>query len=248
MKTRNTFFKFLYAAIFTGAVFSCTKEVDKTSNCRIVSMTSVNSTGTTIYTLTYNNDGKISTLSTSGSLVLSKIFTYIGNTVIANSTTGSGSSASTTRDSITVDGRGRPLNIRRYYNQSRTSWTNSSLEYSGDDLLRIVNTFDNSSAPSISTCTSSNSNLLSILDPSGATTTFEYYTDEEIQPGDFLEILGLTEYGVSIYPHKNLTKTFAIGTSIINFNYEKNSDGMITVGNATGGSGVSRITYQYECD
>src|SRR5688572_1526628 len=82
---------------------SCLKENDKKADCRIATITVTQTTGGTasiVHNIAYNNDGKISTIVSTGSLTLNKVFIYTGNTIMVNTTDGSGSFSS--RDSITI--------------------------------------------------------------------------------------------------------------------------------------------------
>jgi hypothetical protein len=246
MKTQKTLIVLLFTIVFAVAISSCKKNNDKQATCRIVTVTESSSSGNTIRNITYNNDGKISTLNASGSNPTNKVFNYNGNTVIVNTTTGSGTFSS--RDSITLDNRGRPLNLRQYYNVAGTNFSNYKFEYSGDDLLKLQQTDETGGVPETTTTTYVNGNMVSLHSPSG-TTTLEYFTDKKVQPGDYLELAALIQYGMSVYPHKNLLKTIASGaSSITNFNYEMNPDGTISKVTATSGSSVSTLTYQYQCN
>lgn len=246
MKTKKTGAGFfLIATISSVFIISCKKDSDTKPTCRIITMTETTSSGSTIYNITYNNDGKISTLNRSGSSVTNKVFNYSGNTIIITSTDGSGTFSG--RDSITIDGRGKPLNIRQFSDQAGTSWSNFSFEYNGDDLLKFHQTSNSSSTPITNVATYSNGNMTS-LQSTSSVATLEYFTDKNVQPGDYLEISSLVQYGVTIYPHKKLLKTISSGSSITNFNYEMNPDGMISKVTATSASSVSTLTYQYQCN
>jgi hypothetical protein len=79
--------------------------------------------------------------------------------------------------------------------------------------------------------------------------TFEYYKDQKVQPGDYLQASSLLAYGISIYPQKNLVKGSSDGQgNISNFTYEFNDDGLITKVIATNGASTFTLTYRYECD
>jgi hypothetical protein len=240
MKTKMT-----VAIILSIAILSCKKEGDKKATCRIVTITTSESGGNSIFNVTYNNEGRISTLSSSGSNFSNKVFTYNGNTVIANASNDDGSFGS--RDSITLDAKRKPLNIRKYFDEDLSNFANFSFEYNGDDLLKVNQTSETGGVPETSVATYVNGNMVSLQSPSGIS-TLEYFTDKKVQPGDYLELSSFIEYGVSVYPHKNLVKTIANGSSILNFNYEFNADGTISKVTATSGTTVSTVTYQYQCN
>lgn len=242
MKTQGTIV-ICCAAIML--ISSCKKNSDKKATCRIVTVTQSSSGSTSTINITYNNDGKISTLGTSsGSSSTNKVFTYSGNTIIINSTSGSIS----TRDSVTVDAQGKALNIRQFSDLTGSNWTNYRFEYNGSDLLKFHETSDGDATEETSVATYSNGNMVGLQNAS-SNTTLEYFTDKKVQPGDYLELVSLIQYGVSVYPHKNLVKALDSGSgSITNFNYEFNADGNITKVTATGGSSSTTLTYQYQCN
>lgn len=245
MKTQKGITLLFGLAVISGLFFSCEKEGDKNTGCLIITVSSITPSGNSLYSITYDNEGKISTLNSTGFFELSKVFTYSGNTILISTTQGSGTSASTSLDSITIDGQGRPLNIRRY-GETRTSWVNIVLEYNGENLSRMLQTTHSSSTPVIQQASSTDGNLMSLSGPAGAE-TFEYY-DDEIQQGDYLQLSMILFYGVNIFPHKNLVKTYTNAGGITNFIYEKNAEGLITGITATSGSTVSEVTYVYKCD
>lgn len=238
MNTRRCF---AFFAII--AVCSCKKSTDKNASCRIVTATEVNGSNGSVYNITYNNDGKISTLTSSGTSTINKVFTYSGNTMIIN-VTNAGSFYS--RDSVTLDAKGRPTNIRQYWDVANTDFTNYAFEYNGDQLLKYIETTEMPGTKT-TTITTTNGNVTKV-DAGGTVITLEYFTDKGVQKGDYLELSGLVQYGVNVYPHKNLIKSINYGSSIGNFNYEMNDDGLIGKVNLTSGSSSGSITYQYQCN
>ncbi|HLG40932.1 MAG TPA: hypothetical protein VI461_14730, partial [Chitinophagaceae bacterium] len=137
---------------------------------------------------------------------------------------------------------------RQYYNLAGTNFNNYIFEYNGDDLSKLHQTDETGGATETSTATYLNGSMVSLQSPSG-TATLEYFTDKKVQPGDYLELAAMIQYGMSVYPHKNLVKTIANGaSSITNFNYDMNPDGTISKVTATSGSSVSTLTYQYQCN
>jgi hypothetical protein len=243
MNTRR-FIAFFAMAVIYLTLNSCKKSVDKNASCRIVTAVQVLGSNTYTFNITYNNEGKISTLEASGALTMSKVFTYSGNTIMINSTQ---SGSFHRRDSITLNAKGKPLNIRQYSNAAGTVWLNYAMEYNGDILLKYIETSSSNPSKTI-TITTTNGNATTVQLP-GATFTLEYHTDKNVQRGDWLEFASLTEYGVNIYPHKNLVKTIDQGTgTITNYNYEFNSDGLISKVIGTSGASTTTVTYQYACN
>jgi hypothetical protein len=245
MKTQGTIAVFCALLILCSTFSSCKKDNDKKAACKIVTVTQTSSGSTGIINITYNNDGKISTVNTSSSSgTSSKVFTYSGNTINIVSTNG----PSTSRDSVTLNANGRASNIRSFNDMTGTTWSNQSFEYNGNELLKVHQTDNTSSTPETTVATYTNGNLVTLTSPS-STTTIEYFTDKNTQPGDYLELAYLINYGVGLFPHKNLLKTIdGGGGSVTNFNYEFDADGKITKVTATGGGSITTLTYQYTCN
>jgi hypothetical protein len=227
------------------AFISCKKNNDKKASCRIVTISQTSPNVNSIYNITYNNDGRISTSNESGNGGANKVFTYNGNTVIAIATRPDGSFS--VRDSMTLDAKRRPLNIRTFSNEAGTNWTNSRFEYNGSDLQKIITTEESNNPAETSVATYADGNMVSLATNS-STTTLEYFTDKKVQQGDYLEVASFIQYGVSVYPHKNLVKTIASAGTILNFNYEFNPDGTISRVTATTGGTVATLSYQYQCN
>lgn len=246
MKTRRLV-SFFAAIAMCITVISCKKDGgDKNASCRIVTVTQVLGGSTYLYNLTYNNDGKVSTLTGSGATNVNKVYTYAGNNIIINATLGG---TFYSRDSITLNANGTPANIRQFSNPAGTAWINHSLEYNGNDLLKQHMTTNLSAVPITSIVTMSNGNVINLKQVGSTEYNMEYFTDKGVQRGDFLEIVGLLNYGINIYPHKNLVKALAlVGGAVTNYNYEFNADGLISVVTATSGTSVSTISYQYACN
>jgi hypothetical protein len=245
MKTKIILF--ISVCIISSLFLSCEKEGDKIANCKISSITETFGSTVRTYTLTYNNDGRLSTLNTGGSNPTSKVLIYSGNTLLITTTVVTGSGTSTNRDSVTFDDRRRPVHIRQYFNDGAL-WFNMIYEYNGENLARVHRTTNTSAVPETTILTyDSDGNAVRFESPSGIE-TMEYYTQEKVQPGDWLEVLSFITYGISVFPHNNLVKSYNNGTAIGNFSYEKNDDGLITKCTTTGGPAVSTMTYTYECD
>jgi hypothetical protein len=233
MKTQKLFIVCLLAV-----GMGCKKESDKTSDCKITYVAT--SAGST-FTLTYNDEGKIATIHSSDS---HKDFTYIDNTVYIVTLDKDGNFYQ--KDSITIDTKGRPLNIRSFSTAVGSTWNNDSFEYNGDDLKSFTRTTSSGATPTITTTTYSNGNPL-VLKTGASNIILDYYTDKKLQKGDYLEMATLVQYGISLYPHKNLLKMIASGSEVTNLTYEFNSDGLISKLTATSPTQANVLLYTYEC-
>ena len=244
MKPQKLLTYCLIFASFVSLIISCKKNDvnQKKPACKIITINENSGSSSSVYKITYNNDGKISTLNEGTS---TSVFTYSGSTIIKN---GTNNGSFSERDSITVDNNGRPLNVRQYYDQAGTTWYNNSFEYNGNgELLKSYQTSNASSIPETTLYTITGGNLVGIQ-TSSDNLTLEYFSDKPSQPGDYLEVISLISYGVSLYPHKNLLKSVNSGGSITNFNYETNADGLVTKFTATSGSSIETLAYQYQCN
>lgn len=239
MKTQKLIFVCLL--IF---VLACKKERDNTSRCNIATMTQAGPGGNAVYTFTYNDEGKLATMDVGGTGASHKDFAYSSNTVFIVTLDPDGKFKR--KDSIAIDSKGRPLNIRSFTSADGSTWENTSFEYNGDDLKNSALTYNYNSTPMTTTFTYSNGNPV-IMATGGSSTILEYFTDKKVQKGDYLEMASLVQNGVNIYPHKNMVKLVASGGSIVNFAYEYNSDGLVSKVTITSGTDIALLTYTYEC-
>ncbi|MEO7046935.1 MAG: hypothetical protein ABI091_16655 [Ferruginibacter sp.] len=235
MKKVSVAFSSLVALILLGS--SCSKKNDSKPVCKIVTITDVSPSSTTTYNLSYNNDGKLSTLqSTSGSTTTSKVFTYNNDVILITTTSGS----DTQTDSVVVNGDGL---IQSNLHRDGSNKTVTTYTYSGTQLQKYVSQY-NDEAPTTTTTTFANGDLTAISDGE----TFSYNTDKAASVGDYLSLAQLIQYGATFIKTTHQIKSFAFGSSIENFNYTYDSHGNISGITATGGSDIETITYQYNCN
>lgn len=224
---------------------SCKKSTGKNGGCRIVTATEEVAGTTYIYNVSYNNEGKIAAMVTSGGSTLTRVFTYKGNTIIVDATF---SGTFFYRDSITLNDRGKMINERRFYNTAGTNWTNLAMEYNGDVLLKYNKNTSSSLPIETTLITVTDGNTTKVQGPS-STINYEYWTDKNIQQGEYLEFFAVLELGVNLYPHKNLLKTIDFGGgNTHNFTYEFNPDGQISTVTNINGTFTNVVTYQYQCN
>jgi hypothetical protein len=221
---------------------SCSKKNAAAPACQLITISDVNGSTTTTYNITYNNEGKISTLqSISGSTTTSKVFTYSGN-VIFVTTTYSGSVIQTT-DSIVVNSAGLITSdqTRSGTNQSLTTYT-----YSGNQLLKSI--LQNNSNPAVTTTyTFTNGDLTGSTD--GTTnTTYSYNTSKASAPGDYFQLVQLIQYGASFVINSHQIIGYQIGSTIENITYTYDNTGKVTGLIGTTGGNIETITLQYNCN
>jgi hypothetical protein len=222
-------------------LIGCKKDKDEARkpDCRIITATPTPTSSGDPFNISYNSEGKISTLSQDMDVTT---FAYSGNTVIATTNT-SGTFAR--KNIITLNADGLATNVRTETNTSGTDWTNQAFEYSGTEIIKATTTSSGGGTPSVSIVTWSNGNLVSITSGS-STTTLDYYTDKPAQTGDYLSLAQLVA-GYQIYRTKNAIKSILSGSSINNFDYSFDGDGKITSLIATGASNTT-YSYQHQCN
>jgi YD repeat-containing protein len=204
--------------------FGCKKDnKGKKPDCRLKIFTETRSGNTATWVLNYNTEGKISSINlTNAGSVTTTEFTYMGNTILSITMSGA---TIYNRDSTTLDSGGRLLNTRRYFNTAGITWENTAYEYNGDELSKLYITYS-AFAPQTKIATYSNGNLITLQSSVGSANTYDYLP-EATQVGDYLNLRGFLDYGLIVYPHKNLMKSITNSGSTTTVTYEKNSDGLI---------------------
>lgn len=226
----------LFSIITLGA---CKKDKDeaKKPDCRIITITP--SPSGTSFNITYNSEGKVSTVSSGNDVTT---FAYSGNTIIGTTNT---SGTFSSKKIITLGSNGLATNVKTEYNTSGTNWSNDLYEYSGTELIKATSTSSGGGTPSVSTLTWSNGNIVSVTSGSSVS-TLDYFTDKPAQEGDYLYIAQLIG-GFQIYKTKNAIKSLLSGSSITSFDYNFDSEGKIISLTASGSSNVT-YSYQHQCN
>jgi hypothetical protein len=215
---------------------SCSKKNDSKPACKIVTITDAGSSSTT-FNISYNNDGKISTLqSTSGSTTTNKVFTYVNNVILISTTSGS----DVATDSVVLNSDGLMTSV---LHRDGSEVETINYTYSGTQLLKIVTQY-NDDAPTTTTATFSNGDLTATSDGEN----FTYNTDKSSATGDYLSLIQLIQYGATFIKTSHQISGFHAGSTVENFNYTYDSNGNISGVTATNGSTVETITYQYNCN
>jgi len=235
---------FFSASLVLFLIFeqSCSKKNAAAPACQLITISDVNGSTTTTYNLTYNNEGKISTLqSISGSTTTSKVFTYSGN-VIFVTTTYSGSANQTT-DSIVVNSAGL---ITSDQNRSGTNQSLTTYTYSGNQLLKSI-LQNNSNPPVTTTYTFTNGDLTGSTDGT-TTSTYSYNTSKTSVQGDYFQLVQLIQYGASFVINSHQIIGYQVGSTIENITYTYDNTGKITGLIGTTGGNIETITLQYNCN
>lgn len=243
---------FLFSALVALAAGSqsCKKDKKKSdpdAKCRLTAFTDVTPGGGSSSTtsFSYNNDNKVSQITTSGTTIETKTFTYSGNTI--NIITKYGTTISS-KEILTTNSAGNLIRSERrdVNNDTITGYTNYEYTSNGN-LLKATDQYG-SSTPTISNCVFTNGNLTSI-GSSGSSTNLDYFSEQNFKIGDYLYLIQFIQYGRAFYiVNKNLVKSFESGGSIQNFDYTFDANNRITRLTLTQGASVSVIDIQQVCD
>lgn len=234
----------LSAAMLTTAV-SCKKK-DDSPTCRMTTATSVSGTDSYVYSLTYNNDGKISTITTvGGGTTTSKVFTYAGNTI--NIAEKNNSGTVTYNYVVTLNSAGNISSIVQTAPGSSNTYTLTAA-YDGNGNLTSITSQSSGSSAYVTNTTYSGGDLVSYSAGGSNSGTLEYYSDKDFQDGDYFKTQQMLQYGALYIVNKHLVKAQTSGSNITNYSYEF-TDGRVSklTSSASGGS-VSTVTYQYTCN
>lgn len=219
---------------------SC-KKSSSTPSCKLITVVDQYNSSTATINISYNNDGKISTIQRTGSSPSTQVFNYNGNLLMI-STSSSGSVTST--DSVVFNSDGLIS-----YSMEKDASNNKTVNiytYSGTQLLKSTSQY-NGGAIQTTTYTYTNGDLTGSSDGTN-TGVYSYYTDKTFADGDYLKLVQLINYGAFFVKNAHLIKGFQEGSTVENFNYTFDNTGKITGLTATTGSSIETVTYQYSCN
>ena len=244
MKSLTSFHVFLTAIICLAIACNKDKSNKRQVDCRLKSFSESRTGGTTTWDFTYNNEGRIASITTSSSGgVIVKDLTYTGNTIIGIAKAGG---AFQIKDSVTLDTRGRILNMKRFYDLAGTVWENIGLEFNGDVLSKVHKSNSAAPTPVTRNATYANGNLVSLVN-AASTTTYDYFPENTLV-GDFMNLVpGMADWGIGLYPHQSLFKSSSSGASTTTATYEKNADGLIVKSTVMTGGNELKYSFQYDC-
>ncbi|GAA0564804.1 hypothetical protein [Chitinophaga japonensis] len=257
-------------ALFPG----CSEDNDTpqppASDCRIITMVQDRGGDATTYDISYNSEGKISSIQLDDNNKSLYTLNYTGNTFIHELHY---SSRRFSHTLVELNDQGLPLKItEELYNDilqpnKITNRNYTTYEYnSRGELLKYKAWYDNLSNPdagieitTLVTWSGGNAVKAAVSDGS-EWLELEYYTDRPWQPGDEINRLFLIQQGICPYKNKNLVKAQKYvkknndGTTsviqITNINYEFDGEGKITSATSTTSTIPGKIVtqYQYACN
>ena len=238
--------KFITTSLVIATAFvllispSC-KKSSSSPSCKLITVVDQYGSTTNTINISYNNDGKISTIQESGSSPFTKVFTYSGNLLMI---TTSNASSVTATDSVVFNSDGLIS-----YSMNKDASKNKTVNiftYSGTQLLKSTSQY-NAGAITTTTYTFTNGDLTGSSDGSN-TATYSYYTDKNFADGDYFKLVQLINYGGLYVKNAHLIKGFQQGATVEKFNYTFDNTGKITGVTATNGSNIDNVTFQYSCN
>jgi len=207
------------------------------NSCKLTGINGVSANGLETYSITYNSDGKVSTIvqSSSGS-TLKMTYTYSGNVILMISSGYTNGDVVT--DSVVVNSDGLMLSDleRNIFGTSLTTYTYTGTEVASSIFQEAGQT------PSATTFTFTNGDL------TGAAPTNIYtYSDKPSAPGDYIQILQLIVYAAPYIKTAHQCTSYTSNGETSNFTYAYDSTGKITQMVVTGSSDFT-FNYSYDCN
>ena len=226
-------------------LFSCSKKestappIMPKTDCRISSAHYFNGTLDFRYTLSYNDEGKISKLVYDGPSAYVKTFTYTGNMIYINiSAQGSGAT-----DTISLNGSGL---IATHKERTAQSVYNTSFSYDAGGQIISSTTQQDDSLPVTTYYTFTNGDLTNTSSSLIKDTTV-YDLSKPAVIGNLDDFNQLIYYGSSYYSNKHLKQSFFSWPYHYQFTYTYDDDGKITSVVAVNGTVPETFEFTYDC-
>jgi hypothetical protein len=207
------------------------------NSCKLTGINVVGGNALETCSITYNSDGKVSTVvqSSSGS-TLTATYTYSGNIIMM--TTSGYTNGDVVTDSVIVNSDGLMLSdvTRNMFDTSLTTYTYSGIEVASSIFEEAGQT------PSATTYTFTNGDLTG----TGPDETITY-NDKPSAPGDYIQLIQLLSYAAPYIKtaHQCISSTANGVTS--NYNYTYDSTDKITQLVMTGSENAT-VNYSYDCN
>ncbi|WP_142687972.1 hypothetical protein [Chitinophaga polysaccharea] len=233
-------------------------------NCRIAVATSKTGATTITYTLSYDNDGRISKISMDDFYKTHYQFNYVQGQFTRDGYSDHWNGQLTSQLRAELNSMGLPTSIveKRYdYTPSGQppklmSTATTTYEYNSKGELQLSTLKEEyiarpaNNTTSTTTYTWANGNVVKQEIAGGSAATFEYYMDKPAQKGGAVSFDNLMNYGVNPINNKNLIKALTDGATIINVNYNYDETGKIKTTTLSGSTAAAsqEVRYQYSCN
>jgi hypothetical protein len=222
-------------------VFACKKSSPSRStasnSCKLTGINEVGGTNLETVSITYNSDGKISTIvQSSPASTLTMTYTYSGNVIMMTSSGYTNGDVVT--DSVVVNSDGLMVSDleRNIFDTSLTTYT-----YSGTEVASSIYQ-EAGQAPTATTYTFANGDLTE----SGPTDTITY-NDKPSAAGDYIQVEQLLVYAAPFIKTAHQCTSYTSNGVTSNFTYTYDSTGKITQLVLAGASNFT-LNYSYDCN
>jgi hypothetical protein len=217
----------------------CKKDTDKKESCRITRLTR---NGTVVYEIKYGDNGKISSLEPIPGKE-KHTYAYEGNKVIITATYNGNFDY---RYVITTNKNGFATNVRMEFNEAGSIWNNKAITYEGTRVVSELETESGSDNSATNNYTWEGGNPAVFMIDNNVF-NYEYYTDKNYQPGDWLYIQQLL-WGYKKFEYKNLVKSTTGNSNTTFYTYNFDDAGRITEAKSTSPNATTIFKIEYACD
>ena len=230
-------FSVLSITIICCAIYSCKKDSEKKSYCRITKLIFNDSRE---YDIKFGDNEKISAIEVMPDKLVSSYKYENGKTIITVNLNGNFQY----RLIVTTNSKGFATNVLAEENQAGTIWYNQAYTYEGN---RVVN--------NKLTDYAGNSDDVNYIWEDGNISTlveendiyeYKYYADKKFQPGDWRDIQQLLS-GYKLYECKNLLQSYEYNGKTTVYTYQFDDEGKIVEAKSTNSSNTSTFKVEYDC-
>jgi hypothetical protein len=225
--------------------FSCSKKennmppiVPPKTDCRIATASYSGGSLNFTYTLTYNDDGKLSKLVYDGLSAYVKTFSYSGNMIYINI---NGINSGT--DTITLNSAGFMI---AHKETTDTAVYNTTFAYDANGQVISSSTQQDNLPPITTNYTFTNGDLTN-TSAGGMKDTTVYSVDKPAVIGNLDDFDQLIYYGSSYYTNKHLKQSFSSWPYHYTFTYTYDDEGKIMSVVANDGTANESFIFTYEC-
>jgi YD repeat-containing protein len=226
-------------------LFSCSKKennmpavVQPKTKCQIASANYTGGALNFTYTLTYNDDGKISKLVYDGLNAYVKTFTYSGNMIYISL-----NGVHSATDTIMLNSAGL---MATHKETTDSSVYNTTFTYDANGQVVSSTTKQDNLLPVTTNYTFTNGDLTN-TSVGGMKDTTVYSLDKLAVVGNLDDFDQLIYYGASYYTNKHLKQSFSAWPLHDTFTYNYDTDGKITSVVANDGTGLESFNFNYDC-
>lgn len=238
---------FACTTLIAGTLLTITscKKNDDDPVCRLSTATNVSSSGNSALVFSYNTDGKLSQMVSTGASSYTRTFSYSGNTI--NIIQRDGANAIVQTSDVTLNNANKVVSIvTKSAAGTVTEMLNVDYDANGN-ASRIIAKYG-SGTPDTSILTYSGGDLITITSGTSIT-TLTYYTDKAFQPGDYLYYTQMMQYGAMYITNQHMLKSYQnSGGTPSNFTYEYDNSGNVSKITLISGSTTESLDYTYNCN